>query len=47
LYNDILKAIVDEITNNDDSMTKPTRVQVSSKLALKYLDIPPDEMRGD
>jgi predicted transcriptional regulator len=92
LYNDILKAIVEEITNDDDSMAKHTRVQLRSNLAydkvakyldeledkemilqspllitekgrdflqdfdrisnfifemgIKYLDIPPDEMKG-
>jgi predicted transcriptional regulator len=92
LYNEILKAIVKEITNDDDSMAKPTRVQLRSNLAydklakyldelenkkmilqgpllitekgrdflqdynrisnfifkmdIKYLDIPPDEMKG-
>jgi predicted transcriptional regulator len=92
LYNDILKAIVDEITNDDNRLAKPTRVQLRSNLAydklaryldelenkkmilqspllitekgrdflqdydrisnfilemgIKYLDIPPDEMRG-
>jgi len=42
LYNDILKAIVAEITNDDDRMAKPTRVQLRSKLAYdklaRYLD---------
>ena len=92
LYNDILKAIMDEITNDDDRVAKPTRVQLRSNLAydklaryldeleskkmilqsplmitekgrdflqdydrisnfvlemgIKYLDIPPEEMRG-
>ena len=92
LYNDILKAILNEITNYDDSVAKPTRVQLRSNLAydkfakyldelenkkmilqspllitergrdflqgydrisnfvlemgIKYLDIPPDEMKG-
>jgi predicted transcriptional regulator len=52
LYNDILKAIMDEITN-DDSVAKPTRVQLRSNLAyeriinfilemdIKYLDTYP------
>ena len=42
LYNDILKAIVDEITNDHDSIAKPTRVQLRSNLAYdklaRYLD---------
>ena len=42
MYNDILKAIVAEITNDDDRMAKPTRVQLRSKLAYdklaRYLD---------
>jgi predicted transcriptional regulator len=42
LYNDILKAIVDEITNDGDSVAKPTRVQLRSNLAYdklaRYLD---------
>jgi predicted transcriptional regulator len=42
LYNDILKAIVDEITNDDDRVAKPTRVQLRSNLAYdklaRYLD---------
>jgi predicted transcriptional regulator len=42
LYNDILKAIVDEITNHDDGIAKPTRVQLRSNLAYdklaRYLD---------
>jgi len=42
LYNDILKAIVDEITNDDGSVAKPTRVQLRSNLAYdklaRYLD---------
>ncbi|MGE5661175.1 MAG: winged helix-turn-helix domain-containing protein [Ignavibacteriales bacterium] len=92
LYNDILKAIMNEITNDDSSVAKPTRVQLRCNLAydklaryldeleskkmilqnplmitekgrdflqdydrisnfvlemgIKYLDIPPDEMRG-
>jgi predicted transcriptional regulator len=92
LYNDILKAIMNEITNDDGSVAKPTRVQLRSNLAydklaryldeleskkmilqnplmitekgrdflqdydrisnfvlemgIKYLDIPPDELRG-
>jgi predicted transcriptional regulator len=92
LYNDILKAIVDDITNDNGSMAKPTRVQLHSNLAydklarylnelenkkmilqspllitekgrdflqdydrisnfilelgIKYLDIPPGEMKG-
>jgi predicted transcriptional regulator len=92
LYIDILKAIMNEITNDDSSVAKPTRVQlhcnlVYDKLAryldeleskkmilqnplmitekgrdflqdydrisnfvlemgIKYLDIPPDEVRG-
>jgi hypothetical protein len=85
LYNDILKAIMNEITNYDDNVAKPTRVQLRSNLAydklakyldelenkkmilqgpllitedynrisnfifemgIKYLDIPPDEMKG-
>jgi hypothetical protein len=53
LYNDILKAIMDEITNDDDSVAKPTRVQLRSNLAyeriinfilemdIKYLDTYP------
>ena len=92
LYNDILKAIMNELTNDDSSVAKPTRVQLRCNLAydklaryldelesnkmilqnpllitekgrdflqdydrisnfvlemgIKYLDIPPDEMRG-
>ena len=92
LYNDILKAIGDEITNDDNSVAIPTRVQLRCNLAydkltryldelenrkmilqspllitekgrdflqdydrisnfvlemgIKYLDIPPDEMKG-
>ena len=92
LYNDILKAITNEITNDDSSVAKPTRVQLRCNLAydklaryldeleskkmilqnplmitekgkdflqdydrisnfvlemgIKYLDIPPNEMRG-
>jgi predicted transcriptional regulator len=93
LYNDILKAIAEEITNDaDNASAKPTRVQLRSNLAydkltryldelenkkmilqspllitekgrdflhdydrisnfilemgIKYLDIPPDEMKG-
>jgi predicted transcriptional regulator len=92
LYNDILKAIVEEITNDDNRLAKPTRVQLRCNLAydklaryldelenkkmilqspllitekgrdflqdydrisnfvlemgIKYLDIPPDEMKG-
>ena len=92
LYNDILKAIVNELTSDDDGLAKPTRVQLRSNLAydklakyldemetkkmilqslllitekgkdflqdydrisnfilemgIKYLDLPPDEMRG-
>jgi predicted transcriptional regulator len=42
MYNDILKAIMDEITNNDDRVAKPTRVQLHSNLAYdklaRYLD---------
>ena len=42
LYNDILKAIMNEITNYDDSVAKPTRVQLRSNLAydklVRYLD---------
>jgi predicted transcriptional regulator len=42
LYNDILRAIVDEITNDDDNVAKPTRVQLRSNLAydklVRYLD---------
>jgi predicted transcriptional regulator len=37
LYNDILRAIVDEITNNDDNVAKPTRVQLRSNLAYDKL----------
>ena len=92
LYNDILKAITEELTNDDDSVAKPTRVQLHSnraydklaryldelenkkmiiqspllitergrdflqdydkisnfvlEMGVKYLDIPPDEMKG-
>ena len=92
LYNDILKAIMNELTNDDSSVAKPTRVQLRCNLAydklaryldeleskkmilqnplmitekgrdflqdydrisnfvlemgIKYLDIPPNEMRG-
>ena len=42
LYNDILKAIVEEITNGDGGVAKPTKVQLSSNLAYdkltRYLD---------
>lgn len=42
LYNDILKAIMNEITNYDDNVAKPTRVQLRSNLAydkfVRYLD---------
>jgi predicted transcriptional regulator len=42
LYNDILKAIVEEITNDDGGVAKPTRVQLRSNLAYdklaRYLD---------
>ncbi|MGH9965360.1 MAG: winged helix-turn-helix domain-containing protein [Nitrososphaeraceae archaeon] len=42
LYNDILKAITEELTNDDDSVAKPTRVQLHSNLAYdklaRYLD---------
>jgi predicted transcriptional regulator len=42
LYNDILKAIMNEITNYDDNVAKPTRVQLRSNLAYdkfaRYLD---------
>lgn len=42
MYNDILKAIVDEITHDDDNVAKPTRVQLRSNLAYdklaRYLD---------
>jgi predicted transcriptional regulator len=42
LYNDILKAIINEITNYDDNVAKPTRVQLRSNLAydkfVRYLD---------
>ncbi len=42
MYNDILKAIMDEITNDDDRVAKPTRVQLRSNLAYdklaRYLD---------
>ena len=42
MYNDILKAIVDEITNDDNRLAKPTRVQLRSNLAYdklaRYLD---------
>lgn len=37
LYNDILKAIVHEITNEDDSVAKPTRVQLRCNLAYDKL----------
>jgi len=92
LYNDILKAIGNEITDDDNSVVIPTRVQLRCNLAydkltryldelenrkmilqspllitekgrdflqdydrisnfvfemgIKYLDIPPDEMKG-
>jgi predicted transcriptional regulator len=92
LCNDILKAIVDEITHDDDNVAKPTRVQLRSnpaydklaryldelenkkmilqspllitekgrdflqdydrisnfliEMGIKYLDIPPDKMKG-
>ena len=92
MYNDILKAIGDEITNDDNNVVIPTRVQLRCNLAydkltryldelenrkmilqspllitekgrdflqdydrisnfvlemdIKYLDIPPDEMKG-
>ena len=42
LYYDILKAIMDEITNDDGSVAKPTRIQLRSNLAYdklaRYLD---------
>ncbi|MGH9974426.1 MAG: winged helix-turn-helix domain-containing protein [Nitrososphaeraceae archaeon] len=42
LYNDILKAIVDEITNDNNNVAKPTRVQLRSNLSYdklaRYLD---------
>jgi len=42
LYNDVLKAITEEITNEDDSAAKPTRVQLRCNLAYdklaRYLD---------
>jgi predicted transcriptional regulator len=42
LYNDILKAIMNEIANYDDTVAKPTRVQLRSNLAydkfVRYLD---------
>jgi predicted transcriptional regulator len=42
MYNDILKAIVEEITNDGDNVAKPTRVQLRSNLAYdklaRYLD---------
>jgi predicted transcriptional regulator len=42
LYNDILKAIVNEMTNDDNNVVKPTKVQLRSNLAYdklaKYLD---------
>lgn len=42
LYNDILKAITEELTSGDDSAAKPTRVQLRSNLAYdklaRYLD---------
>jgi predicted transcriptional regulator len=42
LYNDILKAIVEEITSDDGGVAKPTRVQLRSNLAYdklaRYLD---------
>jgi predicted transcriptional regulator len=42
MYNVILKAIVDEITHDDDNVAKPTRVQLRSNLAydklVRYLD---------
>lgn len=42
LYNDILKAIMNEITNDDSRVAKPTRVQLRCNLAYdklaRYLD---------
>jgi predicted transcriptional regulator len=42
LYNDILKAIAEDITNDDGGVAKPTRVQLRSNLAYdklaRYLD---------
>jgi predicted transcriptional regulator len=42
LYNDILKAIMNELTNDDSSVAKPTRVQLRCNLAYdklaRYLD---------
>ena len=42
LYNDILKAILNEITNDDSRVAKPTRVQLRCNLAYdklaRYLD---------
>ena len=41
LYNDILNAIEEEITNDNSNAAKPTRVQLRSNLAydklVKYL----------
>jgi predicted transcriptional regulator len=37
MYNDILKAIENEITNDDDRVAKPTRVQLRSNLAYDKL----------
>jgi predicted transcriptional regulator len=37
VYNDILKAIVDEITSDDNRLAKPTRVQLRSNLAYDKL----------
>jgi hypothetical protein len=39
LYNDILKAIMNEITNDDGSVAKPTRVQLKRKIQKQLMKI--------
>jgi predicted transcriptional regulator len=46
LYNDILKAIGDEITNNDDSVAIPTKVQLRCNLAYDKLTRYFDELEN-
>jgi predicted transcriptional regulator len=46
LYNDILKAIGEEITNDDDGVAIPTRVQLRCNLAYDKLTRYLDEMEN-
>ncbi|HEX2304673.1 MAG TPA: winged helix-turn-helix domain-containing protein [Nitrososphaeraceae archaeon] len=46
LYNDILKAIGDEITNDDNSVVLPTRVQLRCNLAYDKLTRCLDELEN-